>query len=257
MSPRLDGLLEGLATTRTIRRYTAEPVPDADLSTILWHATRAPSGSNRQPVRYLVLRDDGGAAQEARRLIGEAARAVWNGKYERDGYKDDCPQIDDIVAYYVYFAPTQNDELVIIDTVTVSEYTHVRTENSLTGCYAIQGEDEAGNIGELSELNCVEDCADYELPNTFTTNDDGQNDLFTPILPYSGVVKIEMKIFNRWGNLVFETEDPDINWDGTDMKSGKALDSGVFFYVCKVFVNSLDGVKAIESPLEGYIHLYR
>ena len=88
MSPRLDGLLEGLATTRTIRRYTAEPVPDADLSTILWHATRAPSGSNRQPVRYLVLRDDGGAAQEARRLIGEAARAVWNGKYERDGYKD-------------------------------------------------------------------------------------------------------------------------------------------------------------------------
>ena len=41
------GLLEGLATTRAIRRYTDEPIPDEDLASILWHAGRAPSGSNR------------------------------------------------------------------------------------------------------------------------------------------------------------------------------------------------------------------
>lgn len=49
-------LLEGMATTRAIRRYTDDPMPDDDLATILWHATRAPSGSNRQPFRFLVDR---------------------------------------------------------------------------------------------------------------------------------------------------------------------------------------------------------
>lgn len=79
------GLLAGLATTRTIRRYTDEPIPEADLSTILFHATRAPSGSNRQPVRYLVLRD-GPRALAARQLIAGAARRVWTSKERRDGY---------------------------------------------------------------------------------------------------------------------------------------------------------------------------
>ena len=38
-------LLDGIATTRAIRRYTDDPVPDDDLAAILWHAGRAPSGS--------------------------------------------------------------------------------------------------------------------------------------------------------------------------------------------------------------------
>ena len=55
--PRPLDLLTGLATTRAIRRYTDEPIPDDDLASIVWHASRAPSGSNRQPFRFLVLRD--------------------------------------------------------------------------------------------------------------------------------------------------------------------------------------------------------
>lgn len=78
-------LLQGLATTRTIRRYTDEPIGEADLAQILWHATRAPSGSNRQPVRYLVLRD-GPAALKARMVLGGAARAAWQAKESADGY---------------------------------------------------------------------------------------------------------------------------------------------------------------------------
>lgn len=81
------GLLAGLATTRTIRRYAAAPIPDEDLASILWHATRAPSGSNRQPVRYLVLRD-GPKAAAARRLLGEAFRRGWAAKRRHDGYEE-------------------------------------------------------------------------------------------------------------------------------------------------------------------------
>ncbi len=79
-------LLEGLATTRAIRRYTADPIPDADLATILWHAGRAPSGSNRQPFRFLVLRD-GPNAIATKALLGTAFRAGWNAKRVADGYR--------------------------------------------------------------------------------------------------------------------------------------------------------------------------
>lgn len=78
-------LLEGLATTRAIRRLRPTPISEEDLATILWHATRAPSGSNRQPARFLVLRD-GSAAIEAKALLGHAFREAWRVKADAEGY---------------------------------------------------------------------------------------------------------------------------------------------------------------------------
>jgi nitroreductase len=78
-------LLDGIATTRAIRRYRPDPIPEDDLATILWHATRAPSGSNRQPARFIVLRD-GPAAREAKALLGQAFRAGWGGKRGTHGF---------------------------------------------------------------------------------------------------------------------------------------------------------------------------
>ena len=84
-SPEEVSLYEGLLTTRAIRRYTDEPVPDEALRDILFAATRAPSGSNRQPFRFIVL-TEGPVAREAKRLIGEGARRFWAAKREADGY---------------------------------------------------------------------------------------------------------------------------------------------------------------------------
>ncbi len=78
-------LFEGLVSTRAIRRYTGERVPDEVLRDILFAATRAPSGSNRQPFRFIVL-TDGPVAAEAKRLIGEGARRFWAAKRKADGY---------------------------------------------------------------------------------------------------------------------------------------------------------------------------
>jgi nitroreductase len=80
-------LLEGIATTRAIRRFRPDPIPDDDLSTILWHATRAPTGSNRQPARFVTLRS-GPRAREAKALLGEAFRAGWAEKRRDDGYEE-------------------------------------------------------------------------------------------------------------------------------------------------------------------------
>lgn len=90
-------LLDGLATTRAIRRYADEPVPEGVLRDIMFAATRAPSGSNRQPFRFIVLTDSG-VAREAKGLIARGARAVWNAKRSGDGYdsgsgaRDDSPK---------------------------------------------------------------------------------------------------------------------------------------------------------------------
>lgn len=79
------GLLEGLCTTRAIRRYRDEAIPPEALRAMLFAATRAPSGSNRQPFRFLVLTDSD-VAHRAKALIGGAARAMWDAKERRDGY---------------------------------------------------------------------------------------------------------------------------------------------------------------------------
>jgi nitroreductase len=79
------GLLEGMATTRAIRRYVEEPIPDRVLRDILFTATRAPSGSNRQPFRFVVLTDSD-KAQQAKAMIATSARAFWAEKRANDQY---------------------------------------------------------------------------------------------------------------------------------------------------------------------------
>ena len=88
------GLLEGLASTRAIRRYTDDPVPPEALRAMLFAATRAPSGSNRQPFRFVVL-TDGPKALEAKRLIAEAGQRIWSNKREHDGYDAGSGAVDD------------------------------------------------------------------------------------------------------------------------------------------------------------------
>jgi nitroreductase len=81
-------LLEALATTRSIRRYTPDPIPDADLAEILWYAGRAPSGTNRQKFRFITLRRDDPVAKPARELLADSFRQGWDAKradLDRDG----------------------------------------------------------------------------------------------------------------------------------------------------------------------------
>ena len=78
-------LYEGLVSTRAIRRYADEKIPTEVLRDILFAATRAPSGSNRQPFRFIVL-TDGPVAAEAKCLIGQGAKKFWAAKRAEDGY---------------------------------------------------------------------------------------------------------------------------------------------------------------------------
>ncbi|MCO5229896.1 MAG: gliding motility-associated C-terminal domain-containing protein [Chitinophagales bacterium] len=163
------------------------------------------------------------------------------------------------VKYLIYYKEDFSGDYQLIDSViggNVKSFMHY-LDVSLRGCYQVKAVDEVDNISQASNEICVSDCPIYELPNTFTPNGDGVNDLYTPILPYSGVNRINIHIFNKMGNLVFETTSPDILWNGTDFKNGKELPTGVYYYVCEVYFQTLEGESKLEKPLSGYIHLIR
>lgn len=93
---------------------------------------------------------------------------------------------------------------------------------------------------------------EYELPNVFTPNGDAFNNLFEPF-PYRFIDRIDMTIYNRWGLVMFKTEDPDVLWDGTSKQTGQVAPDGVYFYTCTVFEIRLEGI--VERQLSGYVHI--
>ena len=78
-------VLDAMATARTIHRYLPDPIPESDLGRILHAATRAPSGSNAQPFRFVVLRD-GERARKAKALLAESFRRNWARKSSDEGW---------------------------------------------------------------------------------------------------------------------------------------------------------------------------
>lgn len=67
------------------------------------------------------------------------------------------------------------------------------------------------------------------FPNAFSPNKDGKNDVFKPYK--TGIFyQYQLSIFNRWGQKVFTTNNPNSGWDG-DYKSGQQ-NSSIFVWVC-------------------------
>jgi gliding motility-associated-like protein len=87
------------------------------------------------------------------------------------------------------------------------------------------------------------------MPNIFTPNGDGKNDSFIPI-EYKDVEEATIQIYNRWGKLVFESENVLSGWNGR-IDGAKAA-AGVYFYVL-----SYNGFSEITYQTSGYITLVR
>ena len=163
---------------------------------------------------------------------------------------------DDVAGYRVFFTPDSiSDPQLIaqINAAGVLTFDHTPPDG-IVGCYTVTAVDGNGNESEFSNRVCVTNCPLYDLPNAFTPNGDGNNDLFQP-RALCFVERVELKIFNRWGQLVFETENPSIDWDGTNL-NGDPLPSGTYFYVGQVFERRLEGVVPSESPVSGYVELF-
>ena len=170
-----------------------------------------------------------------------------------------CPETDDVIAFNIYFSPIEGGEFGLVGSITdtpLDTFLVHSPDLGLAGCYAVTAVDSFNNESAFSNIFCVDNCPTYELPNAFTPNQDGANELYVPFTPYCFIDRIEISIVNRWGQLVFESTDPEIRWDGTNL-SGDPVAEGVYYYNCRVFENRVTGVAARPDLLSGYIHLIR
>jgi gliding motility-associated-like protein len=164
---------------------------------------------------------------------------------------------DDIEFYSIYFSPSIGQPFEVLTTITdlnQNSYTY-NNGTTIAGCFYITATDSTGNESMAGGQVCIDNCPYYELPNVFTPDGNGLNDLYEPF-PYRYVKDIDLKIFNRWGQVVFETTDPDIRWNGQSMNGGTDLPDGVYYYKCIVNEIYLNGI--VSRQLQpGFIHLLR
>jgi gliding motility-associated-like protein len=175
---------------------------------------------------------------------------------------------DDVIKYYVFHSDDSLNFEVIATLFgdTSTTYAHSNLA-SLSGCYKVVAEDSAGNQSTALAV-CVDTCRQYVLPSVFTPNGDGNNDFFHPCdsttaeqlqkkncPAYKNVKDIDIKIYDRWGLLMFQTTDRDINWDGKNQKTKGDCPESVYYYTCKVNFFRLNGTETME--LHGFIHLLR
>lgn len=113
-------------------------------------------------------------------------------------------------------------------------------------------------VYEICNTNCPDVCdtalvtiaiqppGDCYTPTAFTPNNDGQNDFFVIPCLENTTEKAGLAIFNRWGNLVFKTDNYISDWDGTH--KNQPLPDGVYFYILHI-----DG----KTPQNGSIEIKR
>ena len=91
-----------------------------------------------------------------------------------------------------------------------------------------------------------------EMPNAFSPNGDGINDIYRAKNNYQSIVEFDAYIFNRWGQKIYEWHDPAGGWDGKF--NGKDVKQGVYFVLVKA--KGADGrkynIKKDVNLLRGY-----
>lgn len=98
------------------------------------------------------------------------------------------------------------------------------------------GKSSAGCIDTaFLNLKATEILKDFVMPNAFTPNGDGKNDVFAPVFkPNQNFSVVKFEIYNRWGQLVWATYSGDVSkgWNGY-YNNGKAAEVGVYYYLIR------------------------
>ena len=89
------------------------------------------------------------------------------------------------------------------------------------------------------------------LPNVFSPNGDNKNDAFSLQATINQCFDefFQINIYNRWGKLVYNSNDVLFEWNGTINNDGGELSEGVYYYTIQL--------SAIDIPKNGFVHLFR
>jgi gliding motility-associated-like protein len=175
---------------------------------------------------------------------------------------NNCTDVDTVIINYNLLLLANVDlgndttlclgEILMLD-ATTPNVTYLWQDNSTNptlhvtqqGTYWVQITNSCGSTSDSILIN-EEVCEIIlEVPNLFTPNNDGVNDLFVPIIS-KGMVSMNTIIFNRWGSKVFETKNLMIEWNGQDVSDG------TYFWI--VYYTDVVGVKDI---LRGYVTIFK
>ncbi len=88
----------------------------------------------------------------------------------------------------------------------------------------------------------IQPCCNFSYPNAFTPNNDGHNDGFK-VITYGNMEFYDLAIYNRWGQLVFRTGNPQRAWDGTF--GGEPCEMGTYYYYFKA--QCLTGTREVHK----------
>jgi gliding motility-associated-like protein len=100
-------------------------------------------------------------------------------------------------------------------------------------------------------LNIVEDAALY-IPNTFSPDGNAFNNVFKVAGRNIDLNQFELTIYNRWGEIIFISQDPNIGWDGAIANKGLAPIGTYTYQVVYRFVNASE-----SETLTGHLNLIR
>jgi gliding motility-associated-like protein len=163
----------------------------------------------------------------------------------------------------------ENDHFVRIASVTGMAYTDTDVESDETyryyvrtfGHYTMEGimrplvNYSAIKTVRIGHEEPVEEFS-YTLPNVITPNGDGFNDVFEPkVTGLSLITGAKTVIFNRWGNILHDTDDPLIQWDGKSKQTNMDCPPGTYFYVTDITYVDTTGEEKLH--LQGSITIVR
>lgn len=135
-------------------------------------------------------------------------------------------------------------EKTSIENITTAQHQY-KKEGEFTITHRVI--DDGGCDDQVSKKVVIKDL--FDVPNVFSPNGDGINDLF--IVKSNGVVEFDIEIVSRWGNLVFKREGVKrIVWDGT-MPDGSKLQTGTYFYIIKATNSDKE-----YTPERGHITVF-
>lgn len=165
----------------------------------------------------------------------------YNGEICEDGEQFIAPIVTNATNYF------WSDGHTDLNRIIEGDYSLIDQSILLT----LTAENECGNASENVVINVNQCNETVFVPNAFTPDGDEFNQTFKPVLTGIDVHNYQMIIFNRWGELIFETNNPEVGWDGT--YGGEIVQDGIYTWSLQYKLPNEDG----NTRLVGHVNLIK